>query len=794
MSATALHPPPSDVDGTGPPPAPVTPRASGRELTGPLMPALEVMTCTLAVIIGSAAYSPFFAEPSFLLPVAGAAVAGAICGAAVIFLRRPPGLAWALTLLAFVAYLVYAVFPGTTIAGIPGPASLSAVADGLSHGLSRMLTIAPPADVEPVLLIVPVALAFIASLLAAVLTRTRAVLAPLLPPLLAFVAALLLSANAPGFQWQITLGFLGCAFFVVLLRANTAGRVAIEQDATQTASAASAPEIVDGSRSFWHGTAGRVLFGLPLVLLVIALAGTGAGFLPVADGGSRFDLRSLREPPLTLEDRLNPLVDVRRQIEQQSTSAVLTIRTESGAALPVDRVRLAALDTYDGVQWTSDAVFVRTGSTLPAGAQLDNPESVTVDVTMTGSIAPPFLPEFGQPQRIQAQDIGYDQESGQLVTGQRTFDGYHYRLTAAVPTGDIDPATAAAATGPEFDELRRLPEGIDGDPGAGLKALAAEVTAAASTDYEKLQKIADQLKSTPYALDAAPGHSYAALERFLPDAPASADRRVTEEQTVAAFVIMARSLGYSARVAVGYKVNPESVVDGTYSVAVSDADAWAEVAFQGRGWVTFLPTAPRAGDPPPPPENPPGTDQGPDEPVRPDTTGPDVSLDGVLGIGIAWTLVLAILLVLVVVVLIVGAIVLTKQLRRRRRSSRGSTSDRIIGAWQESTNRLRENGYAVPESLTPNEVGQQTGDRFGSAAGTSVATMSPLMAEAIYADEQPDENAVVRAWDLEGELRSILDGRRSLVRRWLTWIDPRPLLPTRTKPGPALAPVRSDRP
>jgi hypothetical protein len=525
--------------------------------------------------------------------------------------------------------------------------------------------------------------------------------------------------------------------------------------------------------------------GVPLLVLVVAGATAATGLLPVADGASRFDLRELRTPPLVLQDQLNPLVDLRRQIKTPDGETAFTIRTVDGATLPVDRIRVAALDDYNGVQFTSGSVFVRTGSTLPAGPALADPATTTVDITLTGAMTPNFLPEFGVPQRIVADNLGYDSSTGLLVTGDRQLDDYHYQLTVQQPAVPPDPVTATPAQGAEYDRWRRLPQALEGDPGAALADLARKTVAGGGTDFERLQRIADQLKSSAYALDAAPGHSYAALQRFLPDPPAGTDTRVTEEQTVAAFVIMARSLGYPARVAVGYRVDPASAIDGTYTVQVNQADAWAEVAFAGQGWVPFSPTAPREGQPPPPPPAPPGNDQGRPEVVDPGTTGPDVALPTSSGLALGWALVLTILIPLLILGAVGGAVAAAKQLRRRRRSTRGTTAQRIVGAWRESTNRLRESGFAVPGALTPSEVGRRAGERFGEEAGTSVAALSPLVSAAVFAPELPDEDAVVRAWDLEAELRSILDGRRSFVQRLLVWIDPRPLLPNRRDRSPS---------
>lgn len=765
------------------------PESVAARMSREVLAALQLIACTVAVVVASAAYGPFFADSSFLPPVTGAAVVGTLCGVAVMRLPRPAGVAWGLSVVAFVVFAVYVIFPDRTSSGLPGTRALSAVGDGLLGGLARMLTITPPADVQGELLILPVALAFTASLASAVLTDRRSVLLPVLPPLLVFITALLLSANAPDFHWKITLGFLGCLLLIVLLRANPAaagdpadGRVAGSADADPAVLRTSPPEPPrqEGTRSLWRTTVGRLLFGLPVVIGVTLLAVTTAGALPVATGAARFDPRAVRQAPLNIQDRLNPLVDVRRQLLKDTPSALFTVRAVDGAPIPFDRVRTAALDTYDGIQWQSSARFVRTGSTLPPGQPLTDPVQLTVDVTFTGAMAPPFLPEFGRPVRIDdAGQVGFDQASGLLATAAPNLEAYSYRLTGEVVSTDIDPATAVPAQGPSVESLTELPQ-LAGDPAAGLRSLAQQWTTGIVEPYAQLDALASHLRQSVYALDATPGHSFAALDRFLDTAPATVDKRVTEEQTVAAFTIMARSLGYPTRVAVGYRLDPQSIVDGTYTVTTKNADAWAEIAFDGRGWVPFQVTPPRQGDPPAPPPVPQGNGQGPVTPVRPDDSRLAVSPDtGGVGKAISWAVALTVLIPLIVVMAAIAGVALTKQWRRNRRGSVGSASDRIAGAWRESTDRLQEHGMAVTLVRTPQEIGDQATERFGPEAGRSVLTLAPIVSEALYAPDDPGEDAVVQAWDLESELHSILDSQQPWWGRMLFWIDPRPLLRTR---------------
>src|SRR5699024_4684989 len=62
-----------------------------------------------------------------------------------------------------------------------------------------------------------------------------------------------------------------------------------------------------------------------------------------------------------------------------------------------------------------------------------------------------------------------------------------------------------------------------------------------------------------------------------------------EEQFAAAFALMARSLGYPARVVMGFA--PQNVEEGApVTVTGEDVTAWVEVPFEGVGWISFQPT------------------------------------------------------------------------------------------------------------------------------------------------------------------------------------------------------------
>ena len=63
------------------------------------------------------------------------------------------------------------------------------------------------------------------------------------------------------------------------------------------------------------------------------------------------------------------------------------------------------------------------------------------------------------------------------------------------------------------------------------------------------------------------------------------------EHFAGAFVFLARAAGLPARVVTGYQGGRVNPVNGVLTLRQSDAHAWTEVWFSGRGWVRVDPTA-----------------------------------------------------------------------------------------------------------------------------------------------------------------------------------------------------------
>ena len=121
------------------------------------------------------------------------------------------------------------------------------------------------------------------------------------------------------------------------------------------------------------------------------------------------------------------------------------------------------------------------------------------------------------------------------------------------------------------------------------------MTRNAPTTYDKVLALEGWMGAhTKYTLDIPPlPPGQDAVDRFL-----FVDRRGFCEQIGTSLVVMLRSLGIPARLAVGYATGERNPFTGLYEVRAKDAHTWAEVYFPGVGWQAFDPTAhvPLAGD------------------------------------------------------------------------------------------------------------------------------------------------------------------------------------------------------
>ena len=737
----------------------------------------------------------YFSGLLWLLPVAG----GYAVGIAVVLLFRwrqwPP---WALaptTLLTMLVYELYALNLSHTTYGLPGPDALRALSDGVISGWAHMLTTALPADVAGDLLALPVMLAVAAGAVSTLLVvGTRSVTPVAAAPLTILVIALLLTAPRPRRGLLVSAVEVTVLVVLLLLRTN-------RLSATQDGLTAGATDLIgiDLAAQRRTSTVGRVAVGLPGAAVVIALAAAGTAYLPIADGEHRADPRQLYQPEVTLTATLSPLVEVKPQLKTSPPVELFRVTVpREDAELVKGRIRIAALDSFDGALWTQHGTFVRAGQQLPQPlpqprGHAQSPRVVRLDVEVL-SMRTPLLPVVGTPVAARGASTAVDVDSGSLIALARLPSGVssaaarasgasaaplHYRLTATVVP--LDKGTTTAAPASTAARYGGLP-----DPPPWVGNAASELAKGRTTTWTQLAAIERRLWDGRYSLDARPGHSYGAVARTL---GLGGDKEAYgyAEQNASAFAILARSLGYSTRVAVGYLLSDAGRKGDTYTVTTADADAWPEVELEGYGWVPFEVTNRKndVGPPPvqsdqippldPQPNPPKEAERDPRSLTQGDEGTPLLTRTARVGLfvlaGVAGLLALA-----------VGASVLTKVLRRRRRRSLGSAARRISAAWQEATDRLREAGQPVPSWQTPAETVQAVRMRTPPqpdllAAHESLTELAVIATAAVCSPEAPTSVAARRAWFLLDQVSKALAAGQGWAARARALIDPRPLLP-----------------
>lgn len=291
---------------------------------------------------------------------------------------------------------------------------------------------------------------------------------------------------------------------------------------------------------------------------------------------------------------IDPSLDLGSDLRRQSTATVLTMRTD-GTAVPY--LRVATLSIFDGAVWQPD----RTSTVDLGDAALDGP-AADADVTVVQertTITVKDLATAYAPVPYAAAQVDGLVGAWRFMPYNRTVAGspgatrgQEYTVVADVarPTLEQIRASSAGGAGLRID-VDSVPSGTP----AIIGALAREVTADATTDYDRLVALQDWFRGPEftYSLDAPvqegfDGQGADAVAAFL------AAKSGYCVHFAGAFALMARSLGMPTRIVVGFLpgVFTGQVIDGQRVLDVTGRQlhAWPEVYFRGIGWVSFEPT------------------------------------------------------------------------------------------------------------------------------------------------------------------------------------------------------------
>jgi hypothetical protein len=365
----------------------------------------------------------------------------------------------------------------------------------------------------------------------------------------------------------------------------------------------------------------------------------------------------------------------------------------------------------------------------------------------------------GRPVEVTESGLGVDEITGDVVIPNDHTVPREYGVRSAVlvvEESTLDGATPAAA---------------QGDPAiADDLKLWARQAAGGQGGHRALRQLEEHLRS--YELDASAkptgGHGvYQVRQLHL-------SRRGTAEQYASAFALLARALGFHTRVVVGFR--PRHVARDEYAVTGKDVHAWAEVRFDGIGWVPYDPTPSRIWT---------GTPEGTEAQDRATpapaasaapaaTSGPSAQGPSAApGHGDpAWP---ALALVLAAsAVVYVGAVGTAKAALRWRRRRVPSPRWRTLYAWRDTLDRLREAGLRVAPSDTPREIAVKAVGRLGETVGEPTMLLAIMHDAAAYASV-PDVSGE-QAWGLADEVRQRLRATLPRVRRLAAVLSLGPLL------------------
>ena len=237
----------------------------------------------------------------------------------------------------------------------------------------------------------------------------------------------------------------------------------------------------------------------------------------------------------------------------------------------------------------------RLNSSLLAGYEVAPVDAHTDGVLVSG-LSSRYISAGVVPTSLRLNAIFRD---GELSPFSATFSmetpAYSYFWSSTIPTfSEQQLLQAAVASDPTYTQL---PEGMP----SRIRELALEITAGYESPYRKAKALEEYL-SAEYTYAFADGDSES--DR-LPDGRDPVDwflfehREGTSGVHSSAFVVLARSVGIPSRVVSGWAIGK---IEGSQTVYADQAHQWAEVAFEGLGWITFEPTAAGAPSRTPEPE------------------------------------------------------------------------------------------------------------------------------------------------------------------------------------------------
>ncbi|MET4159689.1 transglutaminase-like domain-containing protein [Agromyces sp. PvR057] len=734
-----------------------------------------IVSVALLVLLLAAALIPWwpvYESPEFLVAVAVAVVAGLGIGLIGAWRRWP---AWAVLVALASAFLVLGVpaaVPSRAYVGVlPTAQGILDLVTATALSWKQLVTIAVPVGSYQALLVPPFLLALLAS--AATVTiafRTRHPVAAIVPPALLLTAGILLGVVHGALALPAGLAFL-VAVVAWLVSVAIRDRQALGGRAGVERALADARRVLGAS-----------------AILAVALAGATAAAL-ITPVPARTVVRSEVQQPFEPRAHESPLASFRAAFDPLIADDVML---EVRGLPPGAGLALATLDTYDGIVYSvggADGTSL-SGSFTRLPYRLDQTDVRGDDVRISVQVAAyddVWVPGVGQLERIDfsgpraetlADGFVYNDTTGTgaVTTGLQRNDAYVAWSVAMLDPSELDtmqPGTSVVPTAPELPpELAELLERWAPVTEAPGRRLAAIIDGFHRTGYVSHGTAAD-------AVPSRSGHALDRLAQLAADQPMVGDG----EQYAVAAALMARRIGFPARVVVGYTAADLAAGEAGGAAAVpeltvlrrSDLQAWIEVQRDDGAWIALDPnpvpreipdrepeqpevvSRPESALPPPPERT--QVDEN-DSPADHSDERPQDDLGRWLGV-LTTVATIAGLTVLVLALLASPflAVIVAKIRRRRVRRNADSPVDRIEGGWREFADTAADYGYPIKPNSTRAEQAVMVG-------GLAPLVLASVVDRAVYAPGGPEQGDDERVWRSVDELQRRLAAPRTRFERW----------------------------
>ncbi|MDW3218779.1 MAG: transglutaminaseTgpA domain-containing protein [Acidimicrobiales bacterium] len=424
------------------------------------------------------------------------------------------------------------------------------------------------------------------------------------------------------------------------------------------------------------------------------------------------------------------------------------------------RLRLQVYDEHNGQRWLPASGFDEI-ATFPGPDSLPPGEVVTYDVDLE-FLPGPWIPLPDRLVSLDVNDIRWNEET-QTALETRRIDTYRF-TGAMVPRTDLEGIDADRDAVSE--EASEVPAGLPDE----IRAAATAAVEGADDAIAKIDAITARVRELGRDESLAPGHSFGRLRADLEDG-----RATGAEQIASLHALMLRAVGIPSRLVVGYLAT-SSVVES------SDLHVWVETALPGVGWFATDPV-PMGADARPETETDPTatTTSLAERPAvqaqaLPQELGPgedpgETAIGGRNDITLRDTIVFA-------AIAIGGLVLLLIVVRVARRQFRHATNRRadvrVLGAWAEFVDRLRELGAPITATTTVDDIVYMA-RAMDEQLGDEAELLGDLASDALHGPIGPNADDGTLAWEELRRIESTLARVRGGHTIALRFIDPRVL-------------------